>query len=371
MVESSMKIGILGGGQLARMMALAAHPLNIKTICIDPGVEACAGDVTEVHRVGYDQHQLILEKMYDVDVVTIETENIPLSCASFVANHKLFYPSLKALEVTQDRLYEKTFLRSLEIPTAAFIEPKQEAEIHAFLNLYGESAILKTRRLGYDGKGQERIKSQSDVAKAWQALKDQAPILEQFIPFEREFSLIAVRSSDGECRYYPLVHNIHQHGILHTSEVSELYPDLQQQAQQYAEKILDALAYVGVLTIEMFYDGHQLLVNELAPRVHNSGHWTIEGAMTSQFENHLRAICGLPLGETSATGHAWMWNGVGQMPAMANCLSVPGSHYHDYNKSARPNRKLGHVTLVADHVDIFAERKKHLLQTIHQSLNLK
>jgi len=364
-----MKIGILGGGQLARMIALAAYPLNIQTICIDPAAEVCANDVTQVHQLEYSDHQAIVNTLKNVDVVTIETENILLSCATAVAKEKLFYPSLKSLEVTQDRLPEKNFLQSLNIPVASFIEPHCEEDIIQFINSNRSTAILKTRRFGYDGKGQVRINQSTDIAPAWQSLKDQALILEQFIPFKQEFSLIAVRSRDGKCRYYPLVHNVHQHGILRSSEITDVYPELQQQAQLYAEKILNAFEYVGVLTIEMFYDGEQLIVNELAPRVHNSGHWTIEGAVTSQFENHVRAICGLPLGDTSSTGYIYMWNGIGEMPELDSCLSVPGVHYHSYNKTARANRKLGHVTLIADHLEHFNSRKNILLQNINLSLN--
>jgi len=363
-----MKIGILGGGQLARMMALAAYPLNIQTICIDPNKDVCASDVTKVHQLNYDDHAGIMNAFQDVDVVTIETENIPLSCAIQMATQKPFYPSLKALEFTQDRLLEKNFLQSLNIPVAPFIELKCENDLYDFLQTH-HVVVLKTRRFGYDGKGQIRIDDASKVADAWQILKEQSLIVEKVIAFKQEFSLIAVKNIDGECRYYPLVHNVHQHGILHSSEVSNVHSDLQLKAQLYAEKIFKSLDYVGVITIEMFYDGHELIVNELAPRVHNSGHWTIEGAVTSQFENHVRAICGLPLGETSNIGYAYMWNGVGKMPETASCLSVPGVYYHSYNKAERANRKLGHVTLIADHLEDFNGNKKTLLQNIHDSLN--
>lgn len=345
-----MNIGILGAGQLARMLALAAHPLAIRTVCIDPAPDACAKPVTEVITAELIDQAALQRLVETVDLVTYETENIPLATAEWVAKSRPLYPSVETLGIAQDRLHEKTFFQSLQIPTAAFAAVNSQLDLNAAVNQLGLPAILKTRRMGYDGKGQIIIRAQPELEQAYAALNKTALILEAFVQFECEVSLISVRNQQGEIRFYPLVRNQHVNGILRSSEAPflhpVLHPALQKQAEAYATRVLEKLNYIGVLTIEFFYDGNQLIANEMAPRVHNSGHWTIEGAQTSQFENHLRAILNWPLGATGAIGHCRMLNCIGEMPAPAEYLATPGAHYHNYGKIPRPGRKLGHITIV-------------------------
>ena len=354
-----MKLAILGGGQLARMMSLSAHTLGFKTICLDPSPDACAKEVTEVITAPLMDESALDKLLEHADFVTIETENIPLSLVEYVCKHKAFYPSVNALAVSQDRLLEKNFLNSLNIPTARFREVNSNDDLHQAYSELGKS-ILKTRRLGYDGKGQFVIKSETEIETGWKDLQDNALILEQFIPFKFEVSLIGVRSKDKHLRFYPLVRNYHQEGILRWSEVILDNPSLQKEAEGIVTTILTTLDYVGTLCVEFFYNGTHLLVNEMAPRVHNSGHWTIEGAFTSQFENHLRAIFDLPLGSTEAIGHSFMLNCISEMPSITQCLSIPGAHFHQYGKTAKPNRKLGHVTLVDTNFPRFQASKRLL-----------
>jgi 5-(carboxyamino)imidazole ribonucleotide synthase len=355
-----MKLAILGGGQLARMLSLSAHTLGIQTICLDPSPEACAKEVTKVITAPLTDEKALDQLLENADCVTIETENIPLSCVEYVTQSRTFYPSVKALAVSQDRLLEKSFLNSLSIPTAAFFEVNSKESLEQAYSELGLS-ILKTRRLGYDGKGQCVLKSQADLERGWQSLRDQELILEKFIPFEFEVSLIGVRNKEKQISFYPLVRNYHKDGILRWSETPVDKLGLQKEAEGIVTSILTALDYVGILSVEFFYDGNQLLVNEMAPRVHNSGHWTMEGAYTSQFENHLRAIFDLPIGSTEAIGYSFMLNCIGDMPAIKECLSIPGAHYHKYGKAARPNRKLGHVTLVDTNNDRYQKSKQRLM----------
>ncbi|KTD69277.1 phosphoribosylaminoimidazole carboxylase ATPase subunit [Legionella steelei] len=357
-----MKLGILGGGQLARMLALAAYPLGIDTVCLDPSPDACAGDLTKLIVAEFNDELALKQFLAEVDCVTIETENIPLSCAELVATMRPFYPSTQALKITQDRLYEKNFFRSLNIPTPRFLPVESEHDLVQSLSDIGMPAVLKTRQFGYDGKGQYVLRGQSDISKSWNMLGNQPLILEELISFENEFSLIAVRNKKCETNFYPLIKNHHKKGILHFSEAPVHHRDLQQEAQTYALKILEALDYVGVLTIEFFYRGNQLIANEIAPRVHNSGHWTIEGAYTSQFENHLRALFDLPLGSTEVTGSCLLLNCIGNLLPLESCLSIPGVHYHAYGKKPRIARKVGHVTLVDTHWERYAKSKDMLLQ---------
>jgi 5-(carboxyamino)imidazole ribonucleotide synthase len=354
-----MKLGILGGGQLARMLALAAYPLGIRTICIDPDPLACAREVTEVIQANFTDHSSLQKLLTEADVFTYETENIPLTCAEQVAVSRPLYPSVETLRIAQDRLHEKTFFQSLKILTPKFIAVDSEAALEQATAKLGFPAILKTRRMGYDGKGQFILKSSDSIAQAWATLNNSELILEEFVPFEFETSLISVRNSSGEIAFYPLVRNRHEQGILRESE-TPFVNTLQKQAEQYATRILENLNYIGVLAIEFFYDGQQLLANEMAPRVHNSGHWTIEGAQTSQFENHLRAIFNLPLGDVTVTHPVYMLNCIGEMPSIQSCLAISGAHYHTYGKAPKPNRKLGHVTLVNPNSENFTRGKTAL-----------
>ncbi len=355
-----MRLGILGGGQLARMLALAAYPLAINTVCFDTDSTACAGEVTELITADFTDTSALDQFLATVDCITFETENIPLACANYIASKKPVYPSLTALEITQDRGHEKSFLASLTIPTASFICVDTQAQLVQAVAELGLPAILKTRRFGYDGKGQCVIRSEQDISNSYDRLQTQSLIVEQLVTFECELSIIAVRNKHGDTVFYPLVRNHHEQGILRFSEAPFDNPALQEAAQDYAIKILNKLQYVGVITIEFFYDGNQLIVNEIAPRVHNSGHWTIEGAYTSQFENHLRALFDLPLGSTKQMGHCLLINCIGDMLPATSCLSVPGTHYHAYGKSPRPGRKLGHVNLVEADESCYIKSKEIL-----------
>lgn len=340
-----MTVGILGGGQLGRMLALAGYPLGFRIVVVDPSPDACAGGVGEF--VNQDYGDDVSDVAGALDVITYEFENVPFESPWFSCG-KPVYPPVEALMISQDRLFEKELFQDLGIETAAFHEVGCFEDLRDGIEQTGFPAVLKTRRFGYDGKGQSVIRSLEDVAGI-----DTPMILESFVEFDREVSIIAVRSRGGVTAFYPLVENVHREGILRRSiaPAPGLSEDLQKLGEEYAARVLERLDYVGVLAIEFFQVGERLLANEMAPRVHNSGHWTIEGAETSQFENHLRAIAGLPLGVTSARGCAGMLNLIGGIPAIEEVLSVPGAHLHLYGKAPRPGRKVGHVTVVSPTLD--------------------
>lgn len=357
-----MKLGILGGGQLAKMLVLAAQALGIRTVCFSPDPTPCVRNVTQLITASFSDEKALTAFCNEVDCVTFETENIPLACAEFVAKKIPLYPSTKALQITQDRFLEKSFLNSLQIKTARFTAIEtQEALQDSFIS-WNSLAILKTRRLGYDGKGQYIIREMSDLATAWELMQSCDLILEQFVPFEEELSLIAVRNQQQEIQFYPLIRNHHRHGILQWSESPIDNNLLQQKAQSIARKIMDSLDYVGVITIEFFQHDGELIVNEIAPRVHNSGHLTIEGAITSQFENHLRAIFSLPLGLTELMSNCFLVNCLGKMFPIQSCLVIPGTHYHDYGKKSYPKRKVGHITLVDRNPNRYQDSKLKLIK---------
>ena len=316
-----MIVGVIGGGQLGRMLGLAGLPLGLSFRFLDPAADAPAGEVGQLLVGEYDDPELLDRLAEGAKVVTYEFENVPVGAA----RHTNAMPSAKALEVAQDRLAEKQLFRRLRIPTVRI-----DDEVETF------PAILKTRRFGYDGHGQHLVETRPDP--------DPAMILEERVAFDRELSLIAVRGQLGETRFYPLVENVHRDGILRTSRVPAANAN-QREAEAYAAKILDELEYVGVLALELFDVGGKLLASEIAPRVHNTGHWTIEGSETSQFENHLRAILGLPLGSTESR-RAVLVNLIGTVPKTLDVLEIPHAHLHLYGKEPRPGRKLGHVTLV-------------------------
>lgn len=346
-------VGILGAGQLARMMAVAGVPLGLRFALLDPAADACAGQVAPL-RVGDYADRAALSAFADaVDVATFDFENVPADSAAALAEQVPVFPSPDALAVAQDRLAEKTLFRELGIPVPAFAAIDTRADLDAALAQVGTPCILKTRRLGYDGKGQFRIVSAADADAAWAALGAQAAsvglIAEAFVPFQREVSVVAVRGRDGEFRTWPLTENWHVHGVLSASLApAQADVALEQAAVAHARALAERLQYVGVFALELFCRDGELLANEMAPRVHNSGHWTIEGAETSQFENHLRAVLGLPLGSTRMCGHACMLNWIGAMPDAAPVLAQPGGHWHDYGKQPREGRKVGHATLRED-----------------------
>jgi 5-(carboxyamino)imidazole ribonucleotide synthase len=343
-----MTVGVLGGGQLGRMLALAGYPLGLRFRFLDLSDRAPAGHLAELHAGDYEDED-VLERFADgLDVVTFEFENVPVASARRLAERLPVYPPPQALEAAQDRLVEKTFFQGLDVPTPPFLAVDSQASFRAALRRIGLPAVLKTRRMGYDGKGQIVLREPRDAEHAWRVLGDVPQILEGFVPFERELSVLAVRGPGGETAFYPLVENHHRDGMLRLSlaPAPGLSADLQRLAEDYARRVLRALDYVGVLAIEFFEVGGRLLANEMAPRVHNSGHWTIEGAETSQFENHLRAVLGLPLGATAAVGAAAMVNLIGHTPPPEVVLRRPRAHLHLYGKAPAAGRKLGHVTLV-------------------------
>ena len=349
-----MTVGILGGGQLGRMLALAGYPLGLRFRVLDTYDDAPAGELAElVVGEGYDDRQALARFASGLELVTYEFENVPVDAARFLAAHVPVFPPPEALEASQDRLTEKTFFRKLDIPTPAFSAVESRESLDDALQTLGTLAVLKTRRLGYDGKGQRIVRQAADAQGAWNTLQGTPLILEAFVPFDREVSLLSVRGRDGDTAFYPLIENNHYKGILRRSiaPAPATPPALQAQAEEYARRVLEALDYVGVLAIEFFQQGSQLLANEMAPRVHNSGHWTIEGAETSQFENHLRAVLGLPLGATAPRGHSIMLNLIGEIPKRAAVAAVPNSHLHLYAKEPRPGRKLGHITMRSDDED--------------------
>ncbi|WP_448481698.1 5-(carboxyamino)imidazole ribonucleotide synthase [Pseudoxanthomonas mexicana] len=346
-------VGILGGGQLARMMALAGAPLGLRFLVMDTAADACAGQFAPLLVGDYRDESALAEFASKVDVATFDFENVPAESAEWLASRVPVFPNPRALAVAQDRLVEKSLFRELGIPVGAFADVGSLDALRSEVDRLGGACILKTRRLGYDGKGQFRIKSPADVDAAWQALGAQAGtvglIVEAFIPFERELSVVAVRGRDGEFRTWPLTENWHVDGVLSASLApAQVDAVLVEAAYAHARRLAESLDYVGVFALELFYRDGELLANEMAPRVHNSGHWTIEGAETSQFQNHLRAVLGLPLGETRVLGHACMLNWIGEMPDAAPVLQEAGGHWHDYGKEPRAGRKVGHATLRAD-----------------------
>jgi 5-(carboxyamino)imidazole ribonucleotide synthase len=350
------KIGVLGGGQLAKMLALAGYPLGIELICIDPAKECSAQQVTKVIRADFHDLDKINQAFAGVDCVTYETENLPYDEVKLIAEHYPLLPDTKALKITQDRLLEKNFLTELKIPTAQFRTINNWEDLQAAITELKFPLILKTRQSGYDGKGQWVITNEDDAHKAWHQKTTDALIVEAFVPYQFEASLIFARTKTGDIAFYPLILNQHEQGILRVSQAPFKDVALQKLAEEYALLISKELNYVGVMAIEFFCVNHQLMVNELAPRVHNSGHWTLEGAVTSQFENHLRAIAGYPLGSTEPTGFSTMINCIGREPTIENLLCIPGLHYHTYGKSPRANRKLGHITICANSVKKLSER---------------
>lgn len=346
-------VGILGGGQLARMLALSGAPLGLRFLVMDSVDDACAGQFAPMIVGDYRDEAALAEFASRVDVATFDFENVPAESAHWLSERIPVFPNPRALGIAQDRLVEKTLFRELGIPVPAFVDIATRAALDDAIAGIGTPSILKTRRLGYDGKGQFRIRSAADVDAAWTALGAQAQtvglILEAFVPFERELSVVAVRGRDGGFRSWPLTENWHVDGVLSASLApATVNAALTEAAFTHARKLAEALDYVGVFALELFCRDGELLANELAPRVHNSGHWTLEGSETSQFQNHLRAVLGLPLGDTRMLGQACMLNWIGAMPGASAVLREPGGHWHDYGKEPRAGRKVGHATLRAD-----------------------
>lgn len=354
-------VGVLGGGQLARMLAVAGVPLGINFQVLDGKADVCAAQAAPVTASDWDDHDKLGAFADQVDVATFDFENVPADTARWLTGRTRVAPNPDALAVAQDRMAEKTVFNAIGLPTADFRQVDTREDLDRALAEVGAPAILKTRRMGYDGKGQFRLKSEADADAAWEALGEPAAqyglILEAFVPFEREVSVVAVRGRDGEFRAWPLTQNWHVDGILSMSLAPA--PDaeaLQAKAFDHAKHLAEKLDYVGVFALELFVVDGDLKGNEMAPRVHNSGHWTIDGAVTSQFENHVRAVLGLPLGDTAARCPSVMFNWIGELPDVQAFLGVDDAHWHDYGKDPRAGRKVGHATVCAPDRALLRER---------------
>jgi 5-(carboxyamino)imidazole ribonucleotide synthase len=364
---SHVRVGIVGGGQLGRMLAMAGHDLGLSCVTLDPAKDSPAAQVAPALVGAYEDREALLELALQSDVVTYEFENVPAESTAFLVDRGLpVYPAPASLEAAQDRLTEKTLFTKIGLPVAPYAAVHDLGSLHEAIAAVGLPAVLKTRRLGYDGKGQGVIRHPELAEDVWRAVGEVPSILEAFVPFDRELSILAVSGLDGETRCWPLVENHHREGILRRSiaPAPGATPGMQADAERYARAVAEHLGHVGVLAIELFDRGGALLGNEMAPRVHNSGHWTIEGSDTSQFENHLRAVCGLPLGTTEMVGVAEMVNLIGEVPDLASLLAVPGARVHLYGKEPRPGRKLGHVTIRAEDEGISRERVLQMMRYV-------
>jgi 5-(carboxyamino)imidazole ribonucleotide synthase len=354
------RLTVLGGGQLGRMLALAAIPLGVDVTALDPSPDATAGTVSRLTVGALDDATAARDAATGSAIVTFEWEGVPASTTRALEEAGwIVRPSTAALEVSQDRITEKATFTALGIPVARFAPAASRAELVDAVAALGTPAILKTRRGGYDGKGQAVIDTDTDIGPAWDALGPATPlVLEENVAFDRELSILAVRSVAGDVRTWPLVENQHRGGILRTTlaPAAAISAELQARADEYARAILDHFAYVGVLAVELFQVGDTLLANEMAPRVHNSGHWTIEGAVTSQFENHVRAVLGWPLGPTELATPSVMINCIGVLPDPETILAIPGVHLHRYGKTPRPGRKVGHITVTGPDAEALADR---------------
>jgi 5-(carboxyamino)imidazole ribonucleotide synthase len=343
-----MRIGVIGAGQLGQMLGDAGNEMGMECRFIDPSDSPPAARAGSVIRKAFDDPEALAKLAADCDVVTFEFENVPVQALHAIEDLVPVFPPPAALAIAQDRLLEKHLFDELSIPLPAYrpIDSLQDLQ-EAVVDL-GTPAVVKTRRFGYDGKGQFVIHDTRQVEQAWAELGGQPLILEGFVAFDFEVSVIGVRNPKGEIAIWPLTRNEHADGILRISRSPVDDPALAERASAYMDRILNHLDYVGVLALELFVAGDKLLANEFAPRVHNSGHWTIEGAATSQFKNHLLAITGQTPGPTHCAGHAGMVNLIGTIPANAAGTAKSGVNLHDYGKAPRPGRKLGHITVVAE-----------------------
>ncbi len=346
-----MTLGVLGGGQLGRMLALAAANLGVRVRCYDEADDACAVEVCDLHVGTFDDLARLDAFAAGCDVVTYEFENVPVSAAERLAERVGVWPPPGALAASQDRLREKTLFVELGIDTPAFATIDSAGDVAGALDRVGLPAVFKTRRGGYDGKGQAVVRTNAEAMHAATVLgaDGSVPLIaEAFVAFTGEVSALVVRARSGERAMYPLCRNRHAGGVLRETHAWVDAPEpLVLQAAEAAGAIAEQLAYGGVLAVEFFELDGRLLANEMAPRVHNSGHWTMESAATSQFENHVRAVLGLPLGPTTAVCHAAMLNLIGDHPPLESLLALPGAHVHLYGKQPRAGRKVGHVNVAA------------------------
>ena len=341
-----LNVGIVGAGQLGRMMALAGYPLGIRCSFLDKSVDAPAAQVAPILTGGLEDPVLLAELASQSDVLTFDWENISGKSLAPLESLTKVRPPRAALEVSQDRLHEKAMFTRLKIPVAEHAAVDSRQNLAEAARKLGTPGVLKTRRMGYDGKGQVVVGRPEDIDAAWVSIGSPGLIYEKFQAFSMELSIVAARSPAGDIVYYPLSANTHEGGILRYGIAPYANRALERTARIYVKRVLSALEYTGVLAMEFFVVKGRLIANEMAPRVHNSGHWTIEGCITSQFENHLRAICGLPLGSTRPLGHTAMINFLGKMPDRERLLGIEGLAFHDYGKEPRPGRKLGHCTIL-------------------------
>ena len=363
-----MRVGVLGGGQLGRMLALAGYQLGVEFRFFDPNSGAPVGQIGELIAADYGDQKALTRFLDGVDVVTYEFESIPLSTVRFAAEGVKVFPPIAALETAQDRLLEKTLFQELGIPTPPFAPVDSLEDLQSAATRIGFPAVLKTRRMGYDGKGQVVIRDASSVEKSWKKLGGSRLLLERYVSFQQELSVIGVRDQAGREVFYAPIENLHREGVLRRSiaPAPEATPEIAALAIDYSRRLMDRLEYVGVLALELFSVDGKLLANEMAPRVHNSGHWTIEGTETSQFENHLRAILALPLGATALRGRSVMLNILGHIPPAESVLAVEGAHLHLYGKAPTEKRKLGHVTLVARSDEPLDQHIRQLVRALGQ-----
>ncbi|MBW7470409.1 5-(carboxyamino)imidazole ribonucleotide synthase [Marinobacter sp. M216] len=365
-----MRIGVLGAGQLGRMLALAGYPLAKTFVFYDMSGSPSAGlGEVIIDREGQYQDDFLSR----VDRVTYEFEHLPVSVAEKLAEVKPVHPCPRALQVCQNRELEKTLFGQLGIPTPAWRIADSAESLRAAAEELGCPVVAKSNTEGYDGKGQAVLRSPEDAADAWASIGHPRLIVEKFVDFTREVSMIAVRAEDGDVAFYPMTENTHHEGILRYSiaPAPDLDRSIQEDAERHIRALLNELNYVGVLTLELFETENGLIANEMAPRVHNSGHWTIEGAMTSQFENHIRAISGHPLGNTEPRGLSCMINIIGEHGELNRILELPYAHLHLYNKGERPGRKLGHVNILADSYEELVWRVRNCAQFLPGSPEFK
>ncbi len=359
-----MKIGVIGAGQLGLMLGESARRLDLECLFLDPADQPPAAAVGECRRAAFDDTDALAALAAECDVLTYEFENVPVDALATLDDIAI-YPPLTALSAAQDRLSEKQLFEDLSIPLAGYFAVDTRSDLDDAVARLGLPIVLKTRRFGYDGKGQAVIRNEADCDRAWDELGGAALIAEAFVPFDFEVSVIASRDQSGDVAVYPLTQNTHTDGILDTSVAPLDNGPLETLAGDYVHRLLDRLDYVGSVALELFVCGDELLANEFAPRVHNSGHWTIEGCRCSQFENHMRAVAGLPLGQPGCEGYSGMQNLVGSIPTALR--DSDSGFFHDYGKTERPGRKLGHLTVVASSAEArdgaLAEISKIVIQS--------
>ncbi len=370
-VDPHCHIGILGGGQLGRMLALEGYRLGIAFHVLDPKPNVSASKVCEHLHAEYDDLEAVDRLRARADRLTYEFENVPAESLERIEGRPI-HPPPRALETSGDRLVEKQLFHRLEIETARIATIDSASDLAEATDTIGTPLVVKTRRMGYDGKGQTVVEDATEAHEAWREIGERPAIAEEMVEFDRELSVIGVRAADGSKQIYPLVENIHREGILVESHAPapEVGQATRTAARDYCRRLLHELDYVGILALELFDTDAGLLANEFAPRVHNSGHWTIEGTETSQFENHVRAVADLPLGSTEAVGHTRMLNVIGEWPDRRELLSHPAVRLHDYEKSPRPGRKIGHVTLHADTAAAAAELADEIRPIVEETRDL-